>query len=83
MKKPDEVDILAARKLQLSGGIDAALWRTYAEGSQKAYRQFAELDTGGKPVTHMENTSIARYVWLPIKWQGDKPTIRWQEEWKI
>lgn len=24
---------------------DAALWRTYVEGSQKAYRQFAELDT--------------------------------------
>lgn len=37
----------------------------------------------GKPMTHMENTSIARYVWLPIEWEGDKPTIRWQEEWKI
>ena len=24
---------------------ETALWRTYAEGSQKAYRQFAELDT--------------------------------------
>ena len=34
-------------------------------------------------MTHMENTSIARYVWLPIEWEGDKPTIRWQEEWKI
>lgn len=32
---------------------------------------------------HMENTSIARYVWLPIEWHGDKPTIRWHDEWKI
>ena len=37
----------------------------------------------GKPMTHMENTSIARYVWLPIEWEGEKPIIRWQNEWKI
>ena len=32
---------------------------------------------------HMENTSIARYVWLPIEWQGEKPVIRWRKEWTI
>ena len=32
---------------------------------------------------HMENTSIARYVWLPIEWDGNKPVIRWRDEWKI
>ncbi len=30
---------------------------------------------------HRENTSISRYVWLPIQWQGDKPVIRWRREW--
>ncbi len=37
----------------------------------------------GKPMHHSENTSIARYVWLPIEWEGDKPVIRWQDEWKV
>lgn len=31
---------------------------------------------------HRENTSISRYVWLPIEWEGDKPVIRWQKKWK-
>lgn len=32
---------------------------------------------------HGENTSISRYVWLPIEWEGDKPVIRWRNEWKV
>lgn len=32
---------------------------------------------------HRENTSIARYVWLPICWEEGKPIIRWKDEWKI
>ncbi len=27
-------------------------------------------------------TSIARYVWLPIEFDGDVPTIKWYDEWK-
>ena len=34
-------------------------------------------------LTHVENTSIARYVWLPVEWEGEKPVIRWQNEWKV
>ena len=37
----------------------------------------------GLEVKHGENTAISRYVWLPIEWEGDKPIIRWQKEWKI
>ena len=29
-----------------------------------------------------KNTSIAEYVWLPIELDGEKPTIRWYDEWK-
>ena len=36
----------------------------------------------GREMRHWENTSLSRYVWLPIEWEGDKPIIRWQEEWK-
>lgn len=28
------------------------------------------------------NTSIATYVWLPIMFEGEKPVIRWFDEWK-
>ena len=31
---------------------------------------------------HTENTSISRYVWLPIEWEGEKPVLRWRDEWK-
>ena len=37
----------------------------------------------GKEIHHGENTSISRYVWLPIEWEGEKPVIRWQKEWRI
>lgn len=36
-----------------------------------------------KKIRHAENTSIARYVWLPVEWENDKPMIRWHDEWKI
>lgn len=37
----------------------------------------------GKKIHHIDNTSIARYVWLPVEWEGDKPVIRWHDEWRI
>ena len=32
---------------------------------------------------HKENTAASSYVWLPIEWQGEKPVIRWQKEWRL
>ena len=32
---------------------------------------------------HSENTCKSRYVWLPIEWQGEKPVIRWKNEWRV
>ena len=37
----------------------------------------------GKEIRHSENTSISRYVWLPIEWKGEKPVIRWRKEWSF
>ncbi len=28
------------------------------------------------------NTSIARYVWLPIRFEGEMPVIDWKDEWR-
>lgn len=32
---------------------------------------------------HNENTWKSDYVWLPIEWEGEKPVLRWQDEWRI
>lgn len=37
----------------------------------------------GKETRHFETTRFSRYVWLPIEWEGEKPLIRWREEWRI
>lgn len=29
------------------------------------------------------NTSIADYVWLPLRFDGDVPTLDWSDEWRI
>ena len=29
------------------------------------------------------NTSMSDYVWLPIRFEGDKPVIDWKDEWRI
>ncbi|GAB3801693.1 glycoside hydrolase family 43 protein [Humibacter antri] len=30
-----------------------------------------------------ENTAVADYVWLPIRFDGDTPVIQWLDEWRI
>jgi hypothetical protein len=37
----------------------------------------------GKEKRHFANTCISDYVWLPIEWEGEKPVIRWRDEWRI
>ena len=37
----------------------------------------------GAEQKHTENTSISRYVWLPIEWEGEKPVLRWRDEWRV
>lgn len=34
------------------------------------------------PMIGTANTSIARYVWLPISFEGDRLLIQWHDEWK-
>lgn len=31
----------------------------------------------------MRNTSIADYVWLPLRFEGDMVYIDWKDEWRI
>lgn len=29
------------------------------------------------------NTSIANYVWLPIRFDGEVPYLEWRDEWRL
>lgn len=35
------------------------------------------------PLMTSANTSIADYVWLPIRFDGDRAYIEWHEEWNV
>ena len=35
------------------------------------------------PMLASAATSKARYVWLPVRFEGDRPYIEWREEWKL
>jgi Glycosyl hydrolases family 43 len=34
-------------------------------------------------VTGKVNTSLSRYVWLPIRFDGARPVIEWRDEWSL
>lgn len=35
------------------------------------------------PMLESANTSVADYVWLPLVFEGDVPTIAWRESWRL
>ena len=47
-------------------------------GDEKKEFDFSRM---GEPV--VENTSIADYVWLPIRFEGEMPVIDWKDSWKL
>lgn len=56
---------------------------------------FRELFAGGDPAKLQSlaakagsdlaqtNTSLARYAWLPIRFDGETPSIEWIDEWRV
>lgn len=77
---------------QVENPDDEELYYWYGEnkGMERHFRNY-KPDTAPKKAVplpgvlqrHGENTSISRYVWLPIEWEGSKPMIRWYDEWKV
>jgi hypothetical protein len=72
---------------RISTNLRTAIRKVTAKQSQpptpdevKALQFFTK--TGGASLAGI-NTSISRYVWLPIRFEGDQPIIEWREEWKI
>ena len=38
---------------------------------------------GGIEASLVKNISLGRYVWLPLRFEGDVPRIDWHDEWRI
>lgn len=58
------------------------LFRQYAAGAREPEwpeRFPSEL----REVIRKENTSIADYVWLPLRFDGDMAYLDWHDEWRI
>lgn len=61
-------------------------YEEYAEGFR---RMFDPDFTGEKKLDEKfgndlkRNTSIADYVWLPIRFEGEMPYLDWKDEWRI
>jgi hypothetical protein len=65
------------------------------DASRERLEAFGKLFTGGKiSKDEMQslkdvlgaaavNTSVASYVWLPIRFDGDRPSIEWRDEWSL
>lgn len=51
------------------------------EAIAKAEAAFTEINVN--PKTEEQNISRARCVFLPITFEGEKPTIHWKDSWKI
>lgn len=61
-------------------------YETYAAQFEKIFSgQFdpAEMADSDWNSDEMSNTSIADYVWLPLRFEGDRVYIDWKDEWRI
>lgn len=66
----------------MSGIIVSGMERHFKDYTPDLEPKFAH-PLPGELQKHSENTAAARYVWLPIEWEGEKPVIRWQKKWKL
>lgn len=59
--------------------------RVIASQFDPAYSATEEemMQLTGAPLLGSANTSIADYVWLPLRFEDDKVFIDWKEEWRV
>ncbi|RSM43175.1 hypothetical protein DMA12_19745 [Amycolatopsis balhimycina DSM 5908] len=62
------------------------LSETESDQTEAFHRFFAAVNAGESPTpfsTPEVDTSLADYVWLPIRFEGERPVIEWHGEWRI
>ena len=92
-KHPKKKDLYIALADRWIGPRDDEYFRS-GEFSQNVQGAFADrFATPPRKLSPVEtelmahdanwNTSLARYVWLPISFDGERPTISWHPEWSL
>ncbi len=66
-----------ARLADIFTRVVAGTWDPETYKSTDAERQ--EMYAANK--LDKADTSVAEYVWLPVEWDGERPVIRWTDEW--
>lgn len=94
-KHPQKKDLFIALADQWMGPMSGQEFETgkLSEIVQNIYRKIFSMPP--QPLSEEEirvqkqmdrmggNTSAARYVWLPIRFDGERPYIEWREEWSL
>lgn len=72
-------------KYVVTGERYQQILRVVARQSDKSYKpKLADyLTVAGAPFLGTANTSIAEYVWLPMRFEGETPVIDWHDEWTV
>lgn len=90
LKVPDTELYIACADRWMPGKMAVKMSAQVVEGMKKHFKDYqpdyepkTAVPLPGKLQKHSENTSKSTYVWLPIEWEGDKPVIRWRDEWRV
>lgn len=67
---------------ELSGHVRSAVGKATSKPRQPFTEQERAAIGYAAALTHV-NTSISRYVWLPIEFNGRQPVIDWRDEWRV
>lgn len=67
---------------QIYGALERAIGRRFDPERFQPSQEDIQL-LMASPMLATANTSLARYVWLPVTFEGGLPRIRWHDEWRI
>lgn len=61
------------------------LKRVIASNYDKSYKAgiLEKLKLAKTPMLGSANTSVSDYVWLPMRFEGDRAVIEWRDEWTV
>lgn len=87
---PGTDQLIACADRWMPGWLIPRMSRLIISGMEKHFKDYKPDLTPKKPEPlpgierkHGENTYRSTYVWLPIEWNGEKPFIRWRDEWTL
>jgi hypothetical protein len=78
---PNVYDVVAS--MTQTGGVPGTASTKENSGSSDGGGADAGDDRAAMAAGLGENTAIADYVWLPIRFADEHPVIDWHDEWRV